>query len=99
MDQHQRFVAHQALARAVSLVGSQSRFERLTGVKQQNTSNWLRRKGVLPGEYVLAVEAVTGISRHELRPDLYPDERTPPDAALDRRESTDRGHARLVPAR
>ncbi len=32
---------------------------------------WIR-KGRIPAERVLAVEAATGISRHELRPDIYP---------------------------
>lgn len=28
----------------------------------------------LPAEHVLAVEAMTGVSRHNLRPDIYPRE-------------------------
>ncbi|AYY98831.1 chaperone [Burkholderia multivorans] len=28
--------------------------------------------GHVPAERVLAIEAATGVSRHELRPDLYP---------------------------
>ena len=44
------------------------------GVRYQAVQAWLRR-GRVPAERVLAVEAVTGVSRHELRPDLYPDDR------------------------
>lgn len=29
----------------------------------------------VPAEFVLKVEALTGVSRHELRPDIYPIER------------------------
>jgi hypothetical protein len=39
----------------------------------------LRRKS-LPAEHVLAVEAATGISRHELRPDIYPVQSSGPEA-------------------
>jgi len=56
----------------VSLTSGQSGFERETGAKQQNVSNWLRAHRPLPGEFVLAAERATGVSRHRLRPDLYP---------------------------
>lgn len=45
---------------------------RLCGVKQPSVWRWLRITHVLPPEHVLAVEAATGISRHDLRPDIYP---------------------------
>lgn len=64
--------AHEALRRAVGVAGNQTAFERLTGAKQQKVSVWLRDRKVLPGEYVLAAERETGVSRHDLRPDLYP---------------------------
>ena len=87
-----------ALALAVRKSGSQSAFGRLLGKRQSSVREWLKA-GQLPPEHCLIVEAATGISRHALRPDIYPDERTPSDTPLDRRESTDRGHAHLVPAR
>lgn len=37
-------------------------------------SMWKHRKNV-PPEYVIPVEQVTGVSRHLLRPDLYPEGR------------------------
>jgi DNA-binding transcriptional regulator YdaS (Cro superfamily) len=61
-----------ALARAVRATGSQSAFARLLGNAQQTVNDWLKKGRPLPAEYVLKVEAGTGISRHELRPDLYP---------------------------
>lgn len=39
-------------------------------VSRQAVEKW-RRKGV-PPKRVLPVEAISGVSRHKLRPDLYP---------------------------
>ncbi len=62
----------QALRRAVALIGSQTNMGRALGISQAAVSKWLKGGAVLPAEHVLRVEAHTGISRHELRPDLYP---------------------------
>jgi DNA-binding transcriptional regulator YdaS (Cro superfamily) len=72
MTDEERASARQAFVRTVAAAGSQSAFERCVGAKQQKVSYWLRRGMVLPGEYVLQAERVFGVSRHELRPDLYP---------------------------
>lgn len=61
-----------ALAQAVRAAGSQSAFARLIGRNQSTVHDWVREGRPLPGEYVLAIERQTGVSRHELRPDLYP---------------------------
>ena len=66
------------LARAVRSIGSQSAFGRLLGKRQSVVHGWLREQRPLPAEYVLQVEKETGISRHDLRPDLYPLEDVPP---------------------
>lgn len=70
------------LATAIRVTGSQSAFARLLGRGQATVNDWLRLGKPLPAEHVLAVEAATGVSRHDLRPDLYPLERqgglTPP---------------------
>lgn len=61
------------LQRAVTLAGSQTELARRIGVQQAHVWNWLNRsKGKVPGEYVISIEKATGVSRHELRPDLYP---------------------------
>lgn len=61
--------AHEALARARDEAGGASRLARLiNGISSQAVTMW----DVVPAERVLRVEEVTGISRHELRPDLYP---------------------------
>lgn len=64
---------------AVDRAGSQSGFERKTGMAQQRVSYALKHGKHLPGEFVLKAEAATGVSRHALRPDLYP--RNLPDGA------------------
>lgn len=62
----------EALKRAVELLGGQSAIARLLGVTQPSVWAWLNRGKELPAEHVLAVEAATGVSRHDLRPDIYP---------------------------
>ena len=45
-------------------------FAQAIGVSEQRLQKWRRTK--IPAELVLNIEARTGVSRHELRPDLYP---------------------------
>lgn len=56
---------------------SQSEFARRLGVSQGMVWQWLNAKRQIAGEKVLPIEKVTAgkVSRHELRPDLYPRER------------------------
>lgn len=61
-----------AFKQAVQRAGGQSAFAAICGCTQGNISQLLNRRRVLPSRYVLPVEAATGISRHELRPDIYP---------------------------
>jgi DNA-binding transcriptional regulator YdaS (Cro superfamily) len=56
------------LDRAVEKAGGQAKFARLIGVTAQAVSQW----DEVPPLRVLEVERVSGVSRHELRPDLYP---------------------------
>jgi len=75
--------AHAAFEAAVAVLGSQEAMARLLGKTQGAISKRLAsRKGVW-SEDALVVEAATGISRHALRPDLYPDEANAGTAALD----------------
>ena len=60
-----------ALLEACRVVGGQSALARLLGLKSQGTiSGWLAL-GRAPAERVLAIESVSGVSRFDLRPDLY----------------------------
>src|SRR4051812_7852997 len=62
----------EALQAAVTRAGSQSAMARICGVGQPAVWKWLQSGKRLPAEHVLTVEANTGVSRHELRPDIYP---------------------------
>ncbi len=63
-----------AIRRAAQVAGSQQALADLLGLRSQGAvQNWIMR-GRIPAERVLAVEAATGVSRHDLRPDLYPRE-------------------------
>jgi len=63
-----------AFERAVEIVGGQSALARALGVKQGHVWHWLNKSGRCPAEHVLTVETATSgaVSRHQLRPDLYP---------------------------
>lgn len=65
-----------ALEKAIDIVGSQAELARALGVKPQHVWNWLNRDAKVPAEQVIPIEnATTGkVTRHELRPDLYPAE-------------------------
>jgi DNA-binding transcriptional regulator YdaS (Cro superfamily) len=72
--------------RIAEVLGSQSALARLCGVSQQSVSKWVMLNKELPAKHVLAVEEATGISRHDLRPDIYPREEGPAAASDDRIE-------------
>ncbi|HZV21380.1 MAG TPA: molecular chaperone TorD family protein [Hyphomicrobiales bacterium] len=55
------------LQKAIRAAGGITELARRIGISQPSVSNWSR----VPAERVLAVEAVTGVSRAVLRPDLY----------------------------
>jgi TorA maturation chaperone TorD len=55
------------LQEAIRAVGGVTELARRIGISQPSVSNWSR----VPAERVLTVEAVTGVARAMLRPDLY----------------------------
>ena len=59
-----------ALKRAIDRVGSKNDFAAQLGISPQAISQWR----AVPIMRVLEVEKLTGIPRHELRPDVYPAE-------------------------
>ena len=62
-----------ALSRACKRAGGQSKLARLLNTTQSTLWYWLARaKRGAPAEYVLRIEEVTGVPRHELRPDIFP---------------------------
>lgn len=64
----------EAFELAVSRTESESDFARRVGCTPGNINQLLKRKSPLSHRYVLRAEEETGVSRHLLRPDLYPDE-------------------------
>lgn len=59
-----------ALDRAITAAGSGAELARHLGVSRAAISYWRRKQ--VPSLRVLEVERLTGVSRQELRPDLYP---------------------------
>jgi DNA-binding transcriptional regulator YdaS (Cro superfamily) len=68
----QRLTSFEALDLAVTRSGSQSAMAKICGVSQPAVWKWLSEGKQLPAKHVLDVEAATGVSRHDLRPDIYP---------------------------
>lgn len=62
----------QALNDAVAAAGGQSALARAIGVSQPSVWHWVNKSRRVAAEYVLKVETAIGVSRHALRPDLYP---------------------------
>lgn len=72
MEAAQLESAIKALDKAVKVAGSQSALGRIIGVTQRAVWRWVSEAKPLPPQHVLAIEAATGISKHDLRPDIYP---------------------------
>lgn len=64
-----------ALQRAIDHAGGQSALARALDVRQQHIWNWLNRQRQVPANRVFDIERATAgaVTRHQLRPDLYPD--------------------------
>ncbi|MBA1200487.1 helix-turn-helix domain-containing protein [Pseudomonas capeferrum] len=58
------------LERAILAASSGKALAQILGVTPMAVSYW-KVRGV-PARHVLPIEKATGVSRHELRPDLYP---------------------------
>ncbi|MDH4873034.1 YdaS family helix-turn-helix protein [Pseudomonas sp. BN515] len=66
----------EAFERAVVAAGGQSELSRKltaagSSISQQLLWHHLRVKGLCPAELVLKVEEISGVSRYELRPDVF----------------------------
>jgi len=56
---------------AVEKLGGPTKAATTLGVKNPSVvANW-RTRGRVPPERVLEIEALTGVSRHDLRPDVF----------------------------
>ena len=59
----------EALTRAIEAAGGLAGLAKPLGISIQAISQW----DEVPPLRVLAVEQISGVPRHELRPDLYPE--------------------------
>jgi DNA-binding transcriptional regulator YdaS (Cro superfamily) len=62
----------EALQQVAAAFPSQQAMADLFGVTQPTVWRWLHQAKQLPAEHVLAAERASGVSRHHLRPDIYP---------------------------
>ncbi|MEQ8034290.1 YdaS family helix-turn-helix protein [Xanthomonas sp. WHRI 6106] len=64
------------LERAVEAAGGQSALARILAtetrvVRQGHVWAWIHRGHSVPAEFVIKIESATGVSRHDLRPDVF----------------------------
>jgi DNA-binding transcriptional regulator YdaS (Cro superfamily) len=64
-------IMKQALDDAIKAAGSQKALAELCDVLPPSITGWILR-GRVPVDRVLQVEKGTGVSKHRLRPDIYP---------------------------
>ena len=72
MTPKQLKIAKEALLEAIKIIGGQVRTGKKCKVSQPTVSGWVAR-GYSPTGQVLTLQKESGIPRHRLRPDIYPD--------------------------
>lgn len=61
------------LSAAIKAAGNQRRLAKMIGTWPQTINRWIKRyESVVPAEYVKPIFIATGVTPHELRPDLHP---------------------------
>ncbi|MBP1034871.1 helix-turn-helix domain-containing protein [Serratia fonticola] len=62
-----------ALDKAIRRAGNATKLAEKLGLSSMAISHWKNRyKGLIPSDHVLPIFNLTGVTPHELRPDLYP---------------------------
>ena len=59
-----------AMAHACASVGGEAALARAIGRPEETVLDWASGKSLVDPELVVEIERITGVSRHELRPDL-----------------------------
>jgi len=59
-----------AIQKAIEVAGGLSALASKLGIKPPSVHEW-KARGRIPAERVLDIEAATGVTRYELRPDIY----------------------------
>ncbi len=73
-----------ALSKAIKAAGSARALALKLGVSPMTVSYWQSRsEGQVPAARVISIFQVTGVTPHELRPDLYP---SPSDGVADHKQ-------------
>ena len=69
-------IMNKQIEKAAKICGSQVALAKAVGKTQRHVWNWIHRDKKIPAEYVIPIEKATNgqVSRHELRPDIYPPE-------------------------
>lgn len=86
---------YEALIACRDAAGSDSQLARDLNVPQPTMWRWLNQSKQLPAEYVLQAERLYGVSRHHLRPDIYPVEHSPGSVHPHAFMGVDRGQGRV----
>ena len=78
----------EALQNAINIAGGQTALatlldSELDSVKQQNVWQWLNRDKKASAKWVAKISEVTGVSCHELRPDIFPEAANDPSIQQD----------------
>ena len=60
----------QAMVRACGSVGGLATLARAIGRSEETVSDWANGNTLVDPDLVVEIERITGVSRHELRPDL-----------------------------
>ena len=60
----------QAMTVACGTVGGEAALARAIGRPEETVSDWATGKNLVDPDLVVDIERITGVSRHELRPDL-----------------------------
>lgn len=74
-----------ALHKAIDMLGTQSAAAAAIGIKQQSVSDVVRTGKRVPAEWCIPLERATRgeVTRHQLRPDIYPEEAGPQQVSSD----------------
>jgi DNA-binding transcriptional regulator YdaS (Cro superfamily) len=59
------------IADAVNAVGGQVPLAKILGVNPSLISQWVTGRLKVAARHCLAIESATGVSRHDLRPDVF----------------------------
>lgn len=74
---------YEALMSCHDKAGSKSALARDLGISSTAVWKWFQSTKRMPAEHVLKAESIYGVSRHVLRPDIYPRNHPPaPDTRL-----------------